>query len=45
MSDDALLRDYVSALWLIKPPDITPNPPGATKQTERLDEGTKEIEE
>lgn len=25
--------------------DVTPNPPGATKQTERLDEGTKEIEE
>ncbi len=31
----------------IDPPNClpTPNPPGATKQTERLDEGTKEIEE
>lgn len=47
MSKDTTLREYVSALWQIDPPKwaTTPNPPGSTKTTERLDEGTKEIEE
>lgn len=40
-------RQFPSLLPPIDPPKwaTTPNPPGATKQTERLDEGTKEIEE
>ena len=40
-------RQFPSLLPPIDPPNClpTPNPPGATKQAERLDEGTKEIEE